>query len=154
MREVTLNAAEQKLAIYLAKSREAENRKRGNVRNKQKAPLPPNGDLEGVAGEIAFCRLMNVYPDTFTDRPVYPVGDAKTEIHGVVDVKTTPHKCLIAKLDRTDREKPDTYALMIGTFPTYRYAGYATADKLICQESIKDLGHGPTYVLTQDQLTR
>lgn len=148
---VTLNAAEQKLAQYLARARHARNRG-ANVVNARIGPQSDEAtDLEGVAAEIAFAKLMNVYPDTQTE--VCERADVYTPSLGGVDVKATRFRNgkLLARKGKAGREA-DTYALMVGEFPTYRFVGWASAADLIAESNLTDLGHGPTYALPQGSL--
>jgi hypothetical protein len=70
-----------------------------------------------------------------------------------IDVKTTKYQNgkLLAVLKKKE-EDTDVYVLMLGEFPTYRYAGWAWASELIDERNIKNLGYGPTYVMEQDRL--
>jgi hypothetical protein len=150
--DMTLNAAEQKLARFLALSRTSINRQAG-VTNAKRADLTDAEiDLDGVGAELAWCRLANVYPD-LTLSPRSGGADA-TWAGRTVDVKTTRYVTgkLIAVPSKV-HAPCDLYALMIGTFPTYRFVGLATADHLLAAENIRNLGHGPTYTLEQDALT-
>ena len=58
---------------------------------------------------------------------------------------------LLATLKKTP-EDSQYYVLLVGECPTYRMAGYATAEELLKPENIIDLGHGKGYALTQDKL--
>ena len=153
MTEITLNDAEQRLAKYVAKHRYRNARSR----NKVDAKIGPQSnwetDLEGIAGEIAFCKHMNVYPDLDTDLETLPDVDAWHVLLDRVDVKTTAYHTgrLLAVLSKKGHAT-DTYALMIGKFPTYRFVGFASASELFKDENIKDLGRGNGYAMDQDQL--
>lgn len=151
MQEIVLNAAEQKLAHYLAKCRHEKNRHHG-VSNARIGPQSDyETDLEGIAAEIAFCKVMNVYPDTQTDE--WKDADAITPSMGAVDVKATKYKNgrLLVRTTKVDKAI-DAYALMVGVFPRYLFAGWVPASELITEENIKDLGRGDTYVLDQNRL--
>jgi len=148
---LTLNAAEQKLAIYLAKARNATNRN-GGVTDRRRCGA--DIDLDGVGAELAFCRLWNLYPDlslhprsAATDE-----GDATLPDGRRVDVKATRHPRgqLIAVTWK--KERVELYALMVGTFPVYRFVGVQTAQALLHPDTITDLGYGPTHALPQERL--
>ncbi len=146
----TLNKAEQKLARYLAAERHAMNRRAGAGNRRVGPQSDEQTDLEGIAAEIAFCRVMNVYPDTSLDgRPAY---DAQIGLRRV-DVKATTYQNgkLIAVPWKAENP-PDAYALVVGTFPEYRVAGWLPADRLLVHERLTDLGHGPTYAAEQSEL--
>ncbi len=89
---ITLNQAEQKLAMYLAKARYDENRAKGNPDPKLSPTTNNEIELDGVAGELAVCRFFNVYPDTETKYDEYPKYDLITPKGSKVDVKTTQYK--------------------------------------------------------------
>jgi len=147
----TLNPTEQRIARHLAAGRHAAGQQ---VRN---ARMGPQGDaeihLEGIGAELAFCRLFNVYPDFSIGARCG--GTDATWVGRTVDVKATRHEGgrLIAVLKKADYPC-DLYALMVGTFPTYRFAGMASRAQLLAAEAVTDLGYGPTFALAQDQLTR
>jgi hypothetical protein len=44
------------------------------------------------------------------------------------------------------------FALMVGSFPVYRCAGYMAAKDLLSDEHLTDLGHGPVYAASQAEL--
>lgn len=108
-------------------------------------------DLEGIGGELAFCKLVGAYPD-LTLKPRH--GGLDTIWRGWrIDVKTT--SVLTGHL-LVSRQKAygevDRYVLMIGTFPTYRLAGYAESRELLIENNLRDFGYGLSYALSQDQL--
>jgi hypothetical protein len=148
---VTLNEAEQKLAQYLAKKRYLSQRANGVANMKMGPQSNEETDLEGISGEIAFCKLFNCYPDLTGEPGPY---DTWMKDAGSVDVKTTHYERgrLLAVKHKDETPLPDIYALMIGKFPEYRFAGWAWAFDLIDPDRLTDLGHGPTYCLEQNEL--
>ena len=156
---ITLNAAEKKLAEYIANQRQTNARKHGVKNRKISNEDAHKTDLEGFASELAFCKLMNIYPDLeidafyTADRGTMFNGDCYHMGLGCIDVKSTKHKNghLLATLDKAGY-MPDTYALMIGEFPTYKFVGYASAEELLDEKNIKDLGYGNGYALKQGRL--
>jgi len=150
--EVELTVAEQKLAQYLATKRHQAARKTG-VKNSRIGPQSDEQtDLEGIGAELAFCKIMNIYPDLqFGERPI---EDAVLPDGRTVDIKTTQYKQ--GRLLAVPWKKPniDLFALMVGTFPKYRFAGMMTADELLRTERLTDLGHGEGYAATQAELFR
>lgn len=151
---ITLNPTEQRLADYMARARYAVNREQGAVDRKIGPQSTEQTDLQGIAAEIAFARLMNVYPDTSLDsRPDHdvlvptPLGSLR------VDVKCTryPQGKLLAVLGKASK-RPDAYVLMIGESPDFMFAGVAWADDLLREDRVTDLGHGPTYAMSQGDL--
>ena len=151
---ITLNDAEQRLATYIAKGRYNNARDNGVIDGKMGDQSNWQTDLEGIAAEIAFCRHMNLYPDLKIDTPDnLPVHDAISHKGALIDVKSTqyPNGRLLAVLGKANK-RCDVYALVTGTFPTYRIVGWVTQGELFNDENIIDLGHGKGYALEQSRL--
>ena len=149
--EVTLSPEEQKYARFLAKKRYEYAREQGKV-NVRKGPQSDEvTDLEGIAGEMAYCKIFNVYPDFQTN--VIPKADCILHNGLTVDIKTTKYAKghLIAAKWKGDGV--DLYALMVGTFPTYKFVGLATKQELLAKENITNFGRGDLYALPQEKLT-
>lgn len=149
---ITLNEAEQRLARFIAVKRHAMNRSTNTTDRKIGPQSNEETDLEGIGAELAFCKLMNVYPDLQCENR--PVADATLPCGKTVDVKSTTYED--GKLAVTLWKKPtvDLFALMVGRFPTYRLAGFRPAQEVISLLNIGNLGHGETYVLEQWQLNQ
>jgi hypothetical protein len=109
-------------------------------------------ELEGACGEAAFSKMCNLFLD-LTITPRSGGHDFLGRNGEKIDVKATKYEQgkLLATLKKK-REDADYYVLLVGECPTYRIAGYASADDLLKEENITDLGHGPTYALPQSQL--
>ena len=112
--------------------------------------------LQGVAGEFAFCKLFNIYPD-FTIRARSKKagdddGDASMPDGKRVDIKTThyAHGNLVV----VPWAEPGDYlfALMVGVFPVYEFKGFMEAREILKDERLTDLGRGPTFVASQREL--
>ena len=149
---ITLNQAEQRLAKYLAAARTDNARSRGIKDRKVGSKEGGDMDLDGFGAELAFCRLMNCYPDMEIRENPSDDEQGDAILNGLaVDVKQTHYrrgKLLAVRW----KEPKDLYALMVGTFPTYEFRGMATGDELINESNLIDLGHGEGYALTQDKL--
>lgn len=107
----------------------------------------------GVMAELAFCKWANLYPNL-----------------DVVNQSSTPDliyqgwKCDIKATDRADgqlivpvRKKKgasDVYILGIIHGNSVDFSGYATEDEILNEARIKDLGYGPTYCMTQEEITK
>lgn len=152
---IELNIAEQKLAIYLAKCRFENARKRGKPNMKMGDQSNEQTDLEGVGAEIAYCKMMNVYPDTEIALESLPPEDAVLPDGRLVDVKVTkyPSGRLLATLKKKVGDV-DLYVLVTGSFPKYRIVGQMGSAELIQAGRVDDLGHGPGYIATQDELEK
>lgn len=110
-------------------------------------------DIEGVAGELAFCKMFNVYPDTNTES----WADYDLVLLGfTIDVKTTKYRNgkLIAPYWKKDKKLPDYYALIIGEMPSYEFIGFIKGEDFINEKHLGDLGHGKTYIAEQKELTK
>jgi hypothetical protein len=155
MADVILNEAEQRLAQYLAKRRHDAARMDGIPDMKMGPQSAYDTDLEGIAAEIAFCKIMNVYPDTDIVVGTRPISDAYTTSMGSVDVKATKYKNgrLLATTKKYANH-PDSYALMVGEFPRYKFVGWVPAEELLMKKNIRDLGHGEGYALDQSMLRK
>ena len=151
MKRIILNSAEQIVCKSLALMR-YEIARAVNRKDQQIGKQPSwQTDEDGIGGEIAASRLLNVYPNLVL-KP-----DAGWDIlyKGMkIDVKTTRYinGRLLAKLNSKD-EEVSAYLLVTGAFPEYNVIGYALRDSLLAPENIIDLGHGKGYGLNQEQLT-
>ena len=151
MKQIILNSAEQIVCKSLALMR-YEIARAVNRKDQQIGKQPSwQTDEDGIGGEIAASRLLNIYPNLVL-KP-----DAGWDIlyQGMkIDVKTTRYinGRLLAKLNSRD-EEVDAYLLVTGAFPEYNVVGYASRDSLLSPENIIDLGHGKGYGLSQEQLT-
>jgi len=92
--EVTLNEAEQRLTEYVSKKRIAFHQHREQtVADKYEhwKVTQEEADREGFGGEIAYCKLMNLYPDLESDlsSPDYDCISCNGE---KIDVKTTKYR--------------------------------------------------------------
>ena len=61
--EYTLTESEQLIAKFVAEKRTANNRAAGTGNNRRSDMSDFEVDLQGFAGELAFCKLANVFPD-------------------------------------------------------------------------------------------
>jgi hypothetical protein len=110
-------------------------------------------DIDGLKGEFAFCKLFNFWPDMMLgERPLH---DLMTPLGGV-DVKTTRYRT--GKMLATKKKQSipaDWYALMwLENDNTLHFFGAATADQLLNDSNLRDLGYGESYALDQDQLVQ
>lgn len=148
---VTLSEAEQRLAMFLAKERYRNARNKGLPDKKMGDQSNELTDLEGIAAEIAFCKLANVYPDLDMDHT--KAEDCFLRSGKSVDVKSTTYesgRLLAVKWKSAD--KVDIFALMVGRFPKYRCAGFMKSEDLLKDGRLINLGHGEGYAASQDEL--
>ena len=166
MTNISLNMAEQKLAVYLAKRRYGVNRSAGMKDSRIDSDKNADGwkmDLVGIAGEIAFSRLFNVYPDT----DISVTCSSKGQDHGdvtipfnginyVVDVKTTIYsrgKLLVVPWKDFKNSGVDLYALMTGVFPSYVFRGFISSKDLFRKENYQTMNGHKCYLANQSKLT-
>ena len=119
---ITLNDNEIVIAKEIATRRNKSNRAKGIVNQKAGPQSNWQTEIEGVGGEIAFAKALNVYPD-FKDAP--DDFDVIVGKHSV-DVKTTKHY----NLEVSTKKKAgsvDVYALVTGSMPNYRVVGWYPA---------------------------
>ena len=153
MHKISLNENEQRLAKFLAKSRYETNRANNVVDLKIGSDSNEYVDLEGMAAEIAYCKLMNLYVDMETDPPEMPSFDCDSRLGVRVDVKSTKYRDghLIATL-RKAKKPADKYVLVVGEFPSYSVVGEVWAEDLLHEGNIKNFGYGNCYAVTQSEL--
>jgi len=155
MSEITLNEQEQRIARYIAKERMTINRASNKKTSIIGSQSNEEVDLEGIAGEIAFCKIFNLYPD-FKTNLVNQDSDEGDCVYKEfkVDVKTTTYKSGKLICGTWKNDKVDYYALMTGTFPTYEFKGFAKGSVLKTNANLINLGRGECYGLTQDKLIK
>jgi hypothetical protein len=154
MARIELEPSEYAVAQVIASMRRCVNQAAG-VRDQRRDSMKQAIELDmlGAVAEVAFCKWQNVYPD-LSVRPRR--GSADALLSGKkVDVKATDRRNgrLIATYGK-EMDQADIYVLAIVEDLVVDFVGYATAQDLLCEASVKDLGHGPTYALEQSQLRR
>jgi hypothetical protein len=141
-------------AMSLSRQRYKNNRSSGVKNNKIGKQSNAFTDLEGIAGEMAFCFLFGVEADetVFVRSASSDAGDARLDGY-TFDVKTTkyPNGKLLAVPGKT-RSSIDYYVLMTGLFPSYVYRGVMKATDLLTEDRLGTLGYGPTYIAEQQEL--
>ncbi len=150
---VVLNKVEQRLVEFVAKQRYKHDRDVGA----QATVYGNEGSLEreinSVGAEVAFCKHQNIWPDL--DPNHFGIEDSLLPNAKLVDVKTTTRhngRLLVKAIQR--KGVSDLYAMMVGTFPTYRFAGWMKHSELIVDERIdKKLPH-PAYAANQSELKK
>lgn len=148
---ITLTESEQRICHWLAKMRHARNRATGTRDARIGPQSPEQTDLEGIGAEFAAAKMLNVYPDLDIDHR--PGFDVLTHHGDRVDVKATRYKngkLVVARWKASG--EVDCYLLVIGTFPTYRIAGFVSSDEALAPHRRTNLGHGPTYAVPQSDL--
>lgn len=150
---VELSESEQAICRYIAKRRFENNRSGGIQDQKIGAQSNANVDLNGFAGEFAFCKLHNILPDFSINVRRTNANDYDAILENKkIDVKTTeyPTGKLVAVEWKNDNV--DLYALMTGEFPKYTFRGFMRREELRRPERLGTLGRGPTYIARQEEL--
>jgi len=151
---VPLTPLEIHLCRWLAKKRGEENRARGVTSVKQCGESDEAIDLQGIGGEMAFCKLFGLWPDlNYEIRSKArgeDLGDCWCEPLGWVDVKTTRAGKGYLNIRRPSRV--GYYALMEGDFPEFCFRGLIPAADAIRPEYIKDVGNGPYWAVPASAL--
>jgi hypothetical protein len=109
-------------------------------------------DLLGVAGELAFAKRFNLYPDlTFSPRSLG--HDFLTAKGKTVDVKTTDRQDgRLLVTPKKKAEPSDVYFLICGDVPRFELKGYATAEQVFDDGNLVNLGRGDCYAVEQKDL--
>ena len=151
---ITLNETEQKLCKDIASNRYSNNRANSVSNKKIGKQTNEETDLEGIAAELAFCKLFNVYPDLtiYSRSSSQDKGDVLLPNGKTVDIKTTKYKTgkLLAVTWKSN--KVDYYALMVGEFPNYTFKGFMESSELLKPSRLGSLGYGETYIAKQEEL--
>lgn len=147
---VVLSEAEQRLASFIGKARHLSSREKG-IKDLRRGDKPADLiDREGAAAEIAFCKAFNIYPDL--DIGEKKIVDCTLSSGHTVDVKWTsrPEGMLITVPWK--KPKVDIFALVVGTMPEYKIAGWMLATELIKEERLRFVGNNNVYAATQGEL--
>ena len=111
----------------------------------------PDVILAGFEGELAFCKIHNVFHFKSSESRAWDavVGDK------YVDVKTTPvkHGSLLVKYGGEARPA-ELYALVIKSGRKFTYKGYATAKQMFNPRNLGDLGYGRVWIVGQEDLVQ
>jgi hypothetical protein len=109
-------------------------------------------DVDGVVGEYAVAKAMNLFFDPTIEIRAGGADliarDGKT-----IDVKTSRHKDahLQSRLEKA-KNPCDFYFLVIVDGWVAEIIGFAKKGDLFQEANIKDVGHGPGYLLAQEYL--
>lgn len=131
-KKITLTPNEQIFIQELTKKRIQYNETTGACNT------PYNGTLEqvllrGFGGELAFCRVWNIYPSFEYDNYRNNTFDAHLN-NFEVEIKTSNREdgwLGVKDVPKLDNDLPDYFALMIGEFPTYGFRGFCSASSII-----------------------
>lgn len=153
MDTIRLNDNELDLARKIAGLRYTNAR----ILGKQNGKIGPQSnfmtDFSGMCGELAFCKMIGIYPNLDAKEPDVPY-DYRVGMY-TIDVKTTSYKtgCLLSRADK-EYNGVDIYVLMIGSplDGEYRFGGFASSDELRNQDNIGEKFQGRSYYMEQKDL--
>ena len=149
---VELDGFEIEIAKIVAAEKIKETRRAGGI-NTPFAQKQIVIDTDAYGAELAFCKLVNVYPDLTTHFRIKGYDAFLWEYR--IDIKQTRYDNgkLIARATKKI-EDADIYCQMVGRLPQYNFKGWVYASELIDEKNLEDLGsHGvPCYTLPQHKL--
>lgn len=150
---VTLTDDEVEVCRMLGAARHQAARAAG-VKDRKMGPQDAiEGDINGIGGEMAFCKACEVpLDDTVGARK----GGHDALVVGIrFDVKTTARAngMLLAMRSKTLADA-DAYALVRGELPTYTIAGWCWSDELLDDANLVNKGWGLGYGLEAISLRR
>ena len=109
-----------------------------------------DADMDGLIGELTFCRAFNVWPDLGMKSRS---GSYDCIVRGKrIDIKTTRHANGRLLCTLKDNPDVDVYVLAILDNKYVNFVGCANKSDLCRPENIQDLGHGKGYALDQSRL--
>jgi len=153
---IVLGGVEQAICRALARFRHENNRKSGVHNAKMGGQSDWETDLEGIGAEFAFCKGFNLFPDFSIEirssQQGEDTGDAILPCGLRVDVKTTKYPTGRLLSVPWKKDCADVFALMVGVFPSYEFKGFMLFGELCRDGRLGDLGHGATYIASQDEL--
>lgn len=148
---VTLTDGEIEVCRMIGKMRDRQNT--GINHDKVSNKTQEQQTFEGVLGEYAFCKEMNVCPDLSTNPRKNGYDCMYNEYR--VDIKATnlPSGSLLLP-EWKDNPDIDIYVLAILHAFHVELVGWAFKTELMQPENLKDYGYGQTYSMTQQQLRK
>jgi hypothetical protein len=150
--KVTLSTSEVEVAEYVGQKRQEINEEKKLVDRKQDQTKDSTEiHIEGIAGEWAFCKIMNVYPDLeFEKRSKYDCY----ALGFTWDVKTSESAdWLDIRFSKASQGKRcDMYVLVVGKRPNYEIVGWIEADAIFQVENVADVGNGRFYRVPRERL--
>lgn len=148
---IELNAAEVKLATYLATSRRTNNRSAGIKDSQQGSQDAIQIDLNGMGAELAWCKANNVYPYTDTSRPS-KAPDGTTRYGMTVDVKHSNNGSYMSIVRWAKIGDVDCYAMVIGSMPKYKIVGQISAEEALSGKYIRSGERGDYHSIPSTAL--
>ena len=160
MRKITLNQGEKLIANLIGHSRQGINVHKGVYDNRvHKEEDPEWSKALATAAELAFCRMVNCYPDLSVLKP----GQHDCVYAGYTwDVKyilNPTHNLLVTLGKEAEEKRSDYYVLFLAEWENFiqpavfHYLGYATAS-MVFDGPIRYSLPKPAYCVYQAQLKK
>jgi len=149
-----LNKLDLKIATYIGTARDRNSKKMGMPDTTHSDKDTLEGDIEGAAGELAFCAIQNInLPTEVTEGTDAPFGDCKLD-GKVIDVKHTNYNTghLLVRPKQYKQKPVDFYALVTGEIPFLTYRGWMTYEDVGKQPLQDPDNKGPCYYIHQGLL--
>ena len=154
----SLSEKDQATIVFMAEALELQKREYfvNNIKMDKKM-LFLDMNKNGFGAELSFCRMSNLPFDDSTkeEENHFRKPDCILPNGWSVDVKNTTYTSgsLITWIGK-EVAGANIYVLMVGSFPTFTFKGWATSEMLIKKENIKNVGHGDGYWLSQKELIK
>ena len=153
--KVLLTESEQTFVRNVARLRFRNNRSTNTHNGRIGKQSDEATDVQGFGGELAFCRMAGIEPDLSIEPGVRPAVDCVLSDGRTVDVKTSfRNDAPLRAKPKPGATLPDLYALMVGAFPAFRFAGTIESARLIRQENWKKTKYDHAFVMPQKLLDR
>jgi hypothetical protein len=152
---ILLSAFEQDCSKALAARRTSVNDGNG-IPDKRVSTKDTRIEMQGLGGELAFCKLFNVFPDFSLVTPSAEKGTDNGDAilpGGIrVDVKSTDYDDGHLIATPAKKNAPiDLFALMVCQYPKYIFKGFMTKSQLLTEDRYSpDRFHG--YAAKQNDL--
>jgi hypothetical protein len=145
--KVKLSESEQIICTFVATQRVNSNRAANSYNAKRSDKSDYEIDLQGFAGELAFCKLNNVFPDFTSDVRSAAKGQDQGDciVSGLrVDVKTSAVDKPMLWIKARKKGCADVFALMVGTYPEYEFKGFVHHDVVFAEGNKNTFANGDT----------
>jgi len=153
---IDLSDLEQEICMSIAKTRRQYARKVGAKEYTDTSDVKAiNRDYSGVCAEVAFAKMLNVYPtyQLFMPKDLKNINSDIILDDGTrIEVKYTFYKNG-SLLGRYNKKFNSTYhVLLIGSDGTFEFRGAILTDDLRTQKNLKTFEYGKFYTVKQDKL--
>jgi len=148
-----LNSVEQALAKFIASQWDGYDKEKGFHKENISKKNSFENSTAAFGAELAFCRMMNVYPGL--DLGVWRYWDCVLHNKLKVNVKQTDKENfgLVVQL-KLYSHYPDVYACMQGEFPVFEYKGWCWDWEMRIQSRINRSLPVAAYFMTFNQLRK